>query len=59
MADIQFKQYRNPFSGEIDPTRMWYTDTDGNLWNIIEGSWQWNEIYLPWLAAGNTPLPAD
>jgi len=36
-----------------------YTDpATGDVWTVPEGHRIWLEIYEPWLAAGNTPLPA-
>jgi hypothetical protein len=59
MSDIQFKQYRDPFSKEVDASRVWYFDADGHTWNLVEGSWQWRNIFQPWTSAGNVPDPAD
>ncbi len=35
-----------------------YTDEDGFVWSVPQGHRIWLEIYEPWLAAGNAPLPA-
>ncbi|MBP0714803.1 hypothetical protein ABXK61_15965 [Burkholderia sola] len=53
-----FKQYLNPFTGQVDPDVILYTDPDGVVWTVPRGHRIWTEIYEPWLAAGNTPLPA-
>jgi hypothetical protein len=58
MATIQFKRIRDIF-GEVDPDAILYRDTVGTIWNVRRGLYMWNEIYEPWLAAGNTPLGPD
>lgn len=56
MADIQFQQVKL-LNGSIDPDIIKYTDPNGQVWMVARDTWQWRDIYEPWLAAGNTPLP--
>ncbi len=52
-----FAQFVAP-TGAVDPTMVIYTDpATGQVWTVPEGHRIWTEIYEPWLAAGNTPLP--
>lgn len=54
---IQFKQVR-AMSGAVDPNAIQYTDENGHAWWVPQGHRIWDDIYQPWLAQGNAPLPA-
>lgn len=49
-----FKQYTDPLTGVVNPGMVIYTDPDGQVWTVPENHRIWTDIYLPWLAAGNT-----
>lgn len=58
---MQFQQRYKPFTEplEVDPDYILYTDMDGQLWTVPlnVGNWMDTDLYQPWLAAGNKPLP--
>lgn len=56
---MQFQQMYKFQSTEIDPNYVKYYADDGSIYFIAPGTWLWNDYYLPWLAAGNTPLGPD
>jgi hypothetical protein len=54
-----FEYYIDPFTGE-QATNIKYTDpVTGDVWFVPPGHRIWITIYLPWLAAGNTPTAAS
>jgi len=54
---MQFQLMKDFFTGEVMDDQILYTDDDGVLWTVPEGNRMW-QIYVDWLAEGNTPLPA-
>ncbi len=57
MSTIEFRAVKK-IDGTPDPSAIEYTDENGGVWFVPEGHRIWTEIYLPWLAAGNTPASA-
>ncbi|CAJ2907567.1 Uncharacterised protein [Burkholderia pseudomallei] len=55
---ISFRQVKKFMSDDIDPDTIEYTDENGIVWTVPSMHRFWIEIYEPWLAAGNAPLPA-
>jgi hypothetical protein len=51
-------QYIKDLAGNQIPDMIKYTDPDGTITFVPINHRIWVEIYEPWLAAGNTPLPA-
>lgn len=56
---IQFRQVRDGMTGQINPSLIEYFDAYGNMITVPSGHRIWIETYIPWLAAGNTPLGPD
>lgn len=56
MSAIQFQQLKD-MAGSIRTDAIQYTDENGTVWFVPEGHRIWIEVYEPWLAAGNTPMP--
>lgn len=56
-----FKQRYKPMVNppELDQDNILYDDPDGNSWVVPLncGHWIERDVYQPWLAAGNLPLP--
>jgi hypothetical protein len=46
-------------NGGIRTDLILYKDDNGVKWNVPSVHRIWREIYLPWLAAGNTPKEPD
>jgi hypothetical protein len=55
---MQYQLYKNPFTGEIDEHSIFMIDDSGQVSWVPDVSRFWQD-YQDWLAAGNTPLPAQ
>ena len=56
---MAFQQIIDLETGAVAVGMIQYTDEQGFVYCVPEGHRIWNEIYEPWLAAGNTPTPAS
>lgn len=54
---MNFQEYVSPFTGQVDPQMICYTDEDGMRWSVPQGHRFW-DLYEQWLSEGNKPLPA-
>ncbi|WP_233866598.1 hypothetical protein [Paraburkholderia adhaesiva] len=55
-----FKRVRNGLTGDINPDAIQYTEPQtGIVWSFVPRGHRFFDLYERWLAAGNTPLPAD
>jgi hypothetical protein len=53
-----YREYKHPFTNEI--THLLFTDAEGRVWSVPKEPDNTDyQKYLAWLAAGNTPLPAE
>ena len=56
---MNFRLYNDPTTGVVSDNKIiLYIDHNDQIWTVPRGHRIWTEIYEPWLAAGNSPLPA-